>query len=666
MFNKYLAKKFGFFSQVLTVLLVLSSCTPTNPVKKSKELFDKALKAMQEGDYRKSIITLKYVIHLNPQFRDAYYQLGMSYYSIGSVQDALSSFRIYIKYNPDDLPTRVKLAEMSYIGGDYEYFFENVNVIKRIDPENIRMIELLGNYYFKKDDIPSTIYYYTKLIRRDKTNYEARLKLVNIYFKKNKLSLAKKLLEECKALAPANNITLHQISYEIYKREGNFPKILEELKILMELKPQKEKVEIMGKLAKMYFSREMYKECMLIVEDIFQINPQSAMAHYFSGKYAFFQGNYSKALRELRIAANVSYEPVDARFTMGKIYEELNQPLNAIDEYKEIAYLDSSFFEVHPILAKLYIKMGKYDFAISEAYDMLRLRLSYESPEPYYYLGLSYFHKKVYTRSIGYLKDYIKYDNSSALAAEANYLIAISSMRRIVAKSSLSKQPIDDPIMGRIIKEQKRTSLRELLKKTEKKSSSKDRRRSSPFRKKKSTREIFGESIKIDDKVKNLFIFEGLPLEDPIPYLDKAIELNPLYAEAFTLRAIVNHARGNLFLALDDAKVSLGFRLANASLCHFIMGNIYISMGNLAKAVEHLGKLKDFMPGFEATNMDVITCFDTKNPMLINKLNVAMFMAINRWYEDAIRECDMVLGENPKNTIAQYLKENIYIITPPA
>jgi len=635
----------------------LLGCGERDPIKHSRKLFERALKKIEEKDFHKAIITLKYAIHLNPQLRDAYYYLGMAYYDIGSVSDAMASLKIYVKYFPKHLETRIKLAEMSYIGGDYDDFFENVEVIKQLDPKNFRIVELLADYYYKKGDTPAAIYYYTKVIKHNKSDVESRIRLAKIYFRENRISQTKNLLEECDSLSP-DNPGIRQLFYDIYEREGNFPKMVIELERLAKFRQGDARLNIERKLALMFFSREKYDKSVVLAKKILRSESQDPLCHYIFGKLAYMKGNYSKALKELRISANMSYEPVDSRFTMGKIYESLKQPLKAVEEYREVSYLDSSFFDVHPILAELYIKMGKYDSAISEAYDMLRLRLTYEHPEAYYYLGLSYFKKKIYGRSIGYLKDFIKYGKKTSRDAESNYLIGVSFMKRIVERKSLSAPVVDDPILGRIIEEEEEESVKDKLDIFKEI----DKEKEGIGAKRERKRRLLGIN---SPGLRNIMEFEQLPLEDPLPYFNKAIEINPLYGEAYVLRAIINHARGNLFLAVDDAKVSLSFRTSNTELSHFVLGNIYISMGNLAKAVESFGQVKNLLPDFKLTNLAIINCFDTRNPILVSRLNVAMYMILNKWYDEAVRECNIVLGENQKNTIARYIKENIYLIQSP-
>jgi len=666
-------KPMGTLRKITIALIFLllmggvGACTKVDPIRHSKKLLSRALKSMEDKDFHKAIVTLKYVMHLNPQLRDAYYYMGLSYYSIGSVADALSSFRLYAKYFPEHLETRIKLAEMSYISGDYDYFFENVEILKKLDPDNFKIVELLGDYYYGKHDDPASIYYYTKVINKDKTNVDARFRLAKIYFRKNNIDLAKKLLAECDVLSP-NNEKVITFFYDIYKREGNFSKVLENLNILLKFRKGDAKLGILKQLAYTYFTREMPRESMIFVRKILLMEPEDPMSHYIVGKIAYEQGDYNKALKELRIAANMSFQPIDARFLMGKIYQKLNQPLNAIDEFREITYLDGSFFEAHAILAELYIGFGKYDLAISEAYDMLRLRLTYEHPDAYYYLGISYFKKEIYSRAIGYLTDYLKYEKTSPRAAEANYYMAVSHMRRIVKKSSLDKPMIDSPIYGKIIEEEEPDTIKNrLLEMAENKSGIERKKKLRLFipGNDEAIKKSLGENVSVKLSVVNAMIFENLPLSDPIPFLDEAIRINSMYADAYVLRAIINHARGNLFLAIDDAKRAIEFRSSNIVLCNFVLGNIYVSMGNLAKAIENFRKAKELLPGFEISNLSIINCFDTKKPTLVSKLSVAMFMIINKWYDDAVYESNKVLGYNPKNKIAIHMNKNIYLIKPP-
>lgn len=116
---------------------------------KAIEELNKGAELMRKGDYREAIVILKKAIDLNPDFSEAYYNVGISYEQLGKHKDAIEMFKKTIELTPDDANAYYALGYAYYQKRKYKQAidaFENTVTLK---PNNAFAFRKLGSAYLK-------------------------------------------------------------------------------------------------------------------------------------------------------------------------------------------------------------------------------------------------------------------------------------------------------------------------------------------------------------------------------------------------------------------------------------------------------------------------------------------------------------------------------------
>ncbi len=83
------------------VTMLLKSSDPQAKHMLATAYFDAATALGRKGDYKKAVEAYQTAILLQPNFADAYYYLGITYYNMNDLQSTISAFRNAVKARPD-------------------------------------------------------------------------------------------------------------------------------------------------------------------------------------------------------------------------------------------------------------------------------------------------------------------------------------------------------------------------------------------------------------------------------------------------------------------------------------------------------------------------------------------------------------------------------------
>jgi superkiller protein 3 len=146
-------------SSVVVLLLLLSfSAVFSQEVKQEEDSPSptemEAIKQHQEGTklmlekkYQKAIAFLKKAIELNPEFSEAYYNLGLSYERVGEYKDAIKNLKEARKLSPDNPNTYYALGYAYYQKKKYKQAVDAFEHAARLKPDNPFTHSKLGYTY---------------------------------------------------------------------------------------------------------------------------------------------------------------------------------------------------------------------------------------------------------------------------------------------------------------------------------------------------------------------------------------------------------------------------------------------------------------------------------------------------------------------------------------
>ena len=155
---------------------------PEKPERKAEELRDYYAKGCaldQSNMYRDAVEAYKQSLRTNPDFVDAYINLGVDYYRLGRYDDAIDVFRQAIRTKPDVVAAYTKLGATYIVKGEYPSAIDVLKKAVDIDSGNATAHFNLGIAYFLGGDETSAEGECTILKDLDKTKADSLIDLMD-------------------------------------------------------------------------------------------------------------------------------------------------------------------------------------------------------------------------------------------------------------------------------------------------------------------------------------------------------------------------------------------------------------------------------------------------------------------------------------------------------
>lgn len=121
-------------------------------------LYNLGLEQYKKGAYTTAIDYFKSAVEIQPDFYDAYYNMGVVFDYIGDINAAVSAFDTLLKQSPEDFAANYKLGQIYFKKGDFEKALELLEKIPPTAQEYSKARGLLNRIALenkiKKEDIP--------------------------------------------------------------------------------------------------------------------------------------------------------------------------------------------------------------------------------------------------------------------------------------------------------------------------------------------------------------------------------------------------------------------------------------------------------------------------------------------------------------------------------
>ena len=108
---------------------------------------------MLEKKYREAIVFLKKAIALNPEFSEAYYNLGLSYERLGEYKDSIKNLNEALKRSPDNPNAYYALGYAYYQKKKYRDAADAFENAARLKPDNPFTHSKLGHAYLAQGKV---------------------------------------------------------------------------------------------------------------------------------------------------------------------------------------------------------------------------------------------------------------------------------------------------------------------------------------------------------------------------------------------------------------------------------------------------------------------------------------------------------------------------------
>ena len=598
---------------LLACLWLVSACESQHDrAEKARIHYKRGLRYTRTLDLEEAILELKYAIHLDPSFEKPYFQLGVTYQKVGTFERAIEYYRSFLKFNPDHLDTHIRLTQSyGHSGRIEEAISEAEYIINRVPIGSeiaIEMHNILGTIYlYKKKDFEPAVYHFKKVMDKRPEMVTPYISFAKYYLKINKIGKAQGMILKVLAISP-KNLAAHKILLTLYRGKKDWDNLIATYKNIIKYYPKLINLQI--ELSELYLELKRYPEAMSEALLIYQKDPKETKTHFLLGEVAFQQEKYSEALNHFRLMVSSNYKSELISSRMGTLYKRMGRYKEAMEFYEKLLFTRPDIFEAQYYLTLLAFKTKKY-FKAEKGAIVLKGRL-YEFPEAYFYLGKARFYLGMIKDAINSLEKYqqLDYEAMKKTTKYAFYKMAYPNM--LSPEEFRKKNQAHNQVESRYL-----LGLAYLM---------------------------------TDQNEKAVEALEDLVFTEPnLPF-------------GFILAAIAHHRLGHYEEALKHCRLTEILVQVDKPLVNFVQANIYASKWDLEKAKMLLGRANGSLYTYNFSNVDITNYTSVTEPNSLADLSMAFMMMRNNWKEKTKLLCEKVLQTNPKNSVANFIIDNSYIL----
>ncbi|RLD17184.1 hypothetical protein DRI50_00030 [candidate division KSB1 bacterium] len=358
------------------------------------------------------------VIQALPNFSKPYFGRGLINYKQGHFEDAIRDFQKVVDLNPNDFKAYYYLGQIYRRLKQFKKAQEALNEAKKINPEFAPVFYEIGNIYYDQKKYRKAIEFYRTATELDPKTADYHLRLGDCYYRAQIFYNALNELNKAIELQPDNSIAYFLKGLTIYKQA-----VIEEL-------------------------IEAFLELLNGNDENAAVNPVRKHGNH---KIAMDPIKKKKVYVEMAIAFTeaVRYNPrfKEAIFNLGLTYHEMGK-YDLAEKYYLIALKeDPTLVRVYLKLAELYTKTGKKDLALEQYRRVFYLRPSYIVRHPT--LGPEFHYMDILTRFKKELEDRLQKNPNDTEAnlvlakvfeAQGNYGKAANLARRVLAYNPDNKE----------------------------------------------------------------------------------------------------------------------------------------------------------------------------------------------------------------------------------
>jgi tetratricopeptide (TPR) repeat protein len=204
--------------------------------------YQSAQQFLAAANYDDAVSQLKTATALDPNFLDAWSELGRTYMKIKNFQSSIDAYQKALALSPD----------------------------------NVAFFGALGRAYLQIDNMDKAEEYYARLIAKDSLSYDGHVSLGFIYLKKNDPDRAIYHYEMAVLAQPDDATSLGTLA-SLYEKKGNEEKRVEYLRRASEVAPENYKFKV--QLGSAYMKKKEFENAIPIFEELIKQFPDEAAYH---------------------------------------------------------------------------------------------------------------------------------------------------------------------------------------------------------------------------------------------------------------------------------------------------------------------------------------------------------------------------------------------------
>ncbi len=341
---------------------------------------------IKQKKYDEAVEILKNFIIHNPENSEAHYRLGMTYKTIGKIDEALDEFeKAYELSNP----TPVK---------------DPVSTIASEKSQEQDFIDL-ADVYFENKSFNEALEYYDYALKINHNNSYCLYRCAKAFYELGNKEKSQELASIALKLEPDN-------AEYIY-----FYQTLSGSKILKNEQSNNSAITIdapyYNKQGIGYFKLNELDTAEKYFIKAIDADPNYVQSYNNLATVMFYSNQIEKAIEYSSKAISINPEYIDAYYNLAAFYVKKGDNLKAIEVYDKITSIDKDQYKAYYLKARCLYALNKIEAA--KTCFNLAIRYNPEHFESYYRLGLIYANERTFNEAFNYLNkalelnpDYIK------------------------------------------------------------------------------------------------------------------------------------------------------------------------------------------------------------------------------------------------------------------
>jgi tetratricopeptide (TPR) repeat protein len=346
----------------------------TNDIDKAIEMWEKAISLSPNA--------MQPQFQLGPGRYWLHYQLGLSYYTIGRVNDAIAQWKEAQRLQPELPQSYLQLGNAYQDKGQYEEAIAAFEQAIQVNPRYGIAHYNLGHLYEKLGRIDEAMKQYKKTIEVNPNFAAAYNSLAGLYSQESinldeAIQLVKKALELDESVGTYWN-TLAELWIKkgevdkatetlmapgsIYLEKKMYEQAAVEFRRILSIDPHH--VHAMVGLAKVYGETNQLDKAIELWEKAVSLEPDRMELHFHLGFCYNAKGRLDDAIAQWKEAVRLQPEMVQPYLQLGNAYEDKGQYQEAISAFKEAIHLNPRYVLALYNLGHLYKKLGRTDEAM--------------------------------------------------------------------------------------------------------------------------------------------------------------------------------------------------------------------------------------------------------------------------------------------------------------
>ncbi len=330
-------------------------------------------------------------LELEPGSEEALAGLAMVYSDLGDSKRAAEMLRQIADKRPN-LNNLLSLAGSYEQMGDYGLAAETLKRARELDPDNEKIQRALARDLALADKLDEAVALYESLIKAEPKDWEAHLRLSQVYRQQHKYDKARKAIDEAKKIEPTNvEVVYNEVG--LLETEGRVADAVQALKQVIETTSKRnytaaekgQRAMLLERLGLLYRSNDQFTEAAAVFRDFANLDTANAARGQAQVADTWRQAkDYKKATEEIEAAYQKFPEDRTVRVVRASILSETGKVNDAVADLRKM--LDGkSDRETYLTIAQMYDKAKNYGEMAKAIDEAEKLSLTNEEKEAIYF-----------------------------------------------------------------------------------------------------------------------------------------------------------------------------------------------------------------------------------------------------------------------------------------